>query len=134
MSSIQALAACFVLAGHLYHVPPEAMLGIMQVESGRTGHESGPNFDGSYDIGLMQINSLWLPQLVQIWHVDYYTARKALRDDTCENVFVAAWILKQKIIETGSFYVGVAHYHSATPHLGYPYADRVMAAMRQPIR
>lgn len=129
MITAQALAACLLMAANTYQVPPAVMIGIMQIEGGHVGQQVGPNINGTYDLGPMQVNTRWAPQLARIWHVSETTAHNWVRDDGCVNVHVAAWILKQKIAETGSLYGGIAHYHSATPRLGAQYAAKVIAAM-----
>lgn len=129
MITAQALAACLLMAANTYQVPPAVMIGIMQVEGGHVGQAVGPNFNGTYDLGPMQVNSRWTPELAHLWHVNETTARIWVRDDGCVNVHVAAWILKQKMLETGSLYGGIAHYHSATPGTGARYAAKVIAAM-----
>lgn len=127
----QALAACLLLAAHTYEVPPAVMIGIMHVEGGRVGQQVGPNVNGTYDLGPMQVNTRWLPELARIWKVNVPTAKAWVRDDGCVNVHVAAWILKQKMMETGSLYSGIAYYHSATPDKGNRYASKVIAAMER---
>jgi len=131
MITPQALAACLLIAAKTYQVPPAVMIGIMHVEGGRVGQESGPNFNGTYDLGPMQVNSRWLPELARAWGVDVRKARAIVRDDGCMNVKVAAWILSKKIKETGSLYKGIAWYHSATPWLGNRYAAKVIAVMER---
>lgn len=131
MISAQALAACMMLAAQTYQVPPAVMIGIMHVEGGRVGQQVGPNVNKTYDLGPMQVNTRWLPQLAKAWQVDYKTAHRLVRDDGCVNVRVAAWILGQKIREAGSLYGGIAYYHSATPGIGTRYAAKVIAAMER---
>jgi hypothetical protein len=129
MLTAHALAACLLSAASLYQVPPAVMIGIMQVEGGHVGQAAGPNTNGTYDLGPMQVNTRWMPSLAQTWHVTPSTAQNWVRDDGCVNVYVAAWILKQKITETGSLYRGIAFYHSATPGEGNRYASKVIMAM-----
>lgn len=129
MISAQALATCLLVAASTYQVPPAVMIGIMQVEGGHVGQEVGPNINGTYDLGPMQVNTRWTPELARLWHVNRRTAMTWIRDDGCVNVNVAAWILKQDIAETGSLYEGIAHYHSATPYMGAQYAAKVIAVM-----
>lgn len=124
------LAACLIIAAQTYQVPPGVLLGILQVEGGRVGQEVG-NTNGSYDLGPMQINTIWLPTLANKWNTDQRTARKWLRDDGCVNMAVSAWILRQRINLTGSLWGGVAGYHSLTPGIGSRYASKVAAAMRR---
>ncbi len=127
----QAFASCILLASNTYQVPPAVMIGIMHVEGGRIGQEVGPNFNGTYDLGPMQVNTRWIPQLQKIWKVNTHTARAWVRDDGCVNVHVAAWILRQKLNETGNLWKAIAAYHSATPRFGYPYATKVISVMER---
>lgn len=131
MLTAQALATCLLMAANTYQVPGAVMIGIMQVEGGRVGQQVGPNTNGTYDLGPMQVNTRWVPQLAAIWKVDRKTAHSWVRDNGCVNVHVAAWILKQKIAETGNLYRGIAHYHSATPGRGYAYANKVIKVMER---
>lgn len=127
----KVLAACLILAAQTYSVPPAVMVGILQVEGGKVGQEVGPNKNGSYDLGPMQINTLWVPRLAKYWGVSNQTARRWIRDDACTNMGVSAWILRKNMNETGSLSKAIAHYHSRTPTLGYAYKNRVVAAMRK---
>jgi soluble lytic murein transglycosylase-like protein len=128
MISAHAFAVCIFTAAQTYAVPPSVLLGILNVEGGRTG-QAVANTNGSYDLGPMQINTIWIPQLAGYWGVSPRTALKMVRDDACVNVGVGAWILRTKMNETGSLTKGIAHYHSATPAYGYAYSQKVIAAM-----
>ncbi|MCB1557249.1 MAG: lytic transglycosylase domain-containing protein [Alphaproteobacteria bacterium] len=125
------IAACLLMAAQTYSVPPAVLLGIYQVEGGRVGQEVGPNQNGSYDLGPMQINTIWLPELAGEWGVTDVTARRWVRDDPCTNVGVAAWILRRHLNETGDIARAIAHYHSRTPVYGQAYKKRVLASMEQ---
>ncbi len=131
MITAQALATCLLLAAQTYQVPPAVMIGIMHVEGGRVGQAVGPNINGTYDLGPMQVNTRWMPELARAWSVDQKTALRLVRDDGCVNVRVAAWILSKKIKEAGSLYGGIAYYHSATPGIGTRYAAKVVALMER---
>jgi len=125
------IAACLMLAAQTYDVPPAVLLGIYEVERGAVGQAVGPNDNGTYDLGPMQINTLWIPDLAQRWKVNEKTALKWVRDDPCTNMGVAAWIFKTHMDETGSLSKSIAHYHSRTPHFGKAYKSRVIGAMRR---
>jgi hypothetical protein len=124
------LAACLMLAAQTYSVPPAVLVGIHQVEGGQVGQAVGPNDNGSYDLGPMQINTIWIPLLSDKWGVAESTAYRWVRDDPCTNMGVAAWILRTHMNETGSLAKAIAHYHSKTPQYGYPYKGKVVSAMR----
>ncbi len=131
MALNSVIATCLLMAAQTYNVPPAVMLGIMHVEGGRPGQAVGPNSNGSYDLGPMQINTLWIPQLAKHWKVSHNVAYRMVKDDPCVNVNVAAWILRQRLNESGNLTLAIAHYHSKTPRFGYSYARKVIGAMRR---
>lgn len=130
LASPHVIAACLLAAANTYQVPPAVMIGILHVERYR-GAESGPNINGSFDLGPMQVNTMWMPQLARYWGIDARKARVMVRDNVCVNMKVSAWILKQKIGEAGDLAGGIARYHSATPALGQRYARKVISAMER---
>lgn len=123
-------AACLMIAAQTYQVPPQVLVGILHVEGGRIGQQV-KNTNGTYDLGPMQINTIWVPELAKNWKVSEKTAAKWLRDDGCTNVNVAAWILRQHLTETKSLAQAVANYHSRTPLLGAKYKRKVVEIMRK---
>ena len=130
MSTATVLAACLMLASQTYAVPPAVLVGIYKAEGGRVGQES-PNQNGSYDLGPMQINTTWLPDLAGKWGVNQNTARRWVRDDACTNVGVAAWILRSHLDETGSLSQAIGYYHSRTPVHGDRYRREIIAILRE---
>ena len=120
-----------MLAAQTYSVPPAVLVGIYQVEGGTTGQAVGPNNNGTYDLGPMQINTVWIPELAKKWGVSEAIATRSVRDDACTNMGVAAWILRSHMNETRSLSQAIAHYHSRTPRYGYAYKGRVVKAMRR---
>lgn len=127
----KVIAACLLMAAQNYSIPPAVLLGIYQVEGGRVGQEVGPNDNGSYDLGPMQINTIWMPELAQLWGVNTATARRWVRDDPCTNVGVAAWILRTHYDETGNLSQAIAQYHSRTPRYGKVYQSKVLSSMHK---
>ena len=129
MAASKILAACLMLASQTYSVPPAVLVGIYKAEGGKVGQEV-KNTNGSYDLGPMQINTIWLPELADKWGVSEQTARKWVRDDACTNVGVSAWILKGHLNETGSLSKAIAHYHSRTPRHGTRYKKKVVEILQ----
>lgn len=129
MVTAKVIAACLMLASQTYSVPPAVMVGIYKAEGGKVGQEVA-NTNGSYDLGPMQINTIWLPELAKKWGVSKATARKWVRDDACTNVSVSAWILRSHLNETGSLSQAIAHYHSRTPKHGTRYKRRVVSILK----
>jgi soluble lytic murein transglycosylase-like protein len=107
-SSGEVPAICVAYTAAKFDLPPNLILAIMKTEAGRVGMESR-NTNGSFDLGPMQVNTVWLTVLEE-----HGVTRAALRDDGCLNVWVGGWILKSGLISAKSWWRGVGRYHSAT--------------------
>lgn len=117
-------AACVREAARHAGVPSMILLAIMRVEGGVPG-QVVRDADGSYDMGPMQINSLWLPMLREIG-----ITRRQVTDDGCLNVEVGASILARYIDEAGGdLGTAVGWYHSHTPELARAYRERIRQAI-----
>lgn len=97
--SASAQAYCFREAGARYHVSPQLLRAIAQVESGMNPHAIGYNRDRqgrvtSRDFGLMQINSTHLAKLKAMGVI---TDERDLLTQPCLNVQTGAWILAQHL-------------------------------------
>lgn len=130
IASTKILAACLMLAAQTYEIPPAVLIGIYKTEGGQIGQEVS-NTNGSYDLGPMQINTVWMPELAGKWGVNEVTARKWVRDDACTNVGVAAWILRSHLDETKSLPQAIANYHSRTALYGGAYKQKVIAVLEE---
>ena len=126
----ELVASCLYIAAETYKVPPAIMVGIMSVEGGKVG-QAVKNTNGTYDLGPMQINTLWVPELAEHWKVSQAQAAVWIRYDACTNLNVAAWILRQHINETGSLAKAVGYYHSRTPRYSHRYKKKVVAALQK---
>jgi len=58
-----AYQSCIEEASRLYGINPIIVYAIIKTESGFNPKAINKNKNGSYDLGLMQINSSWLPTL-----------------------------------------------------------------------
>ena len=105
---------CLQAAARVHRVPPALLVILLNVEGGSLGHVSH-NTNGTADIGPMQVNQIWLPQLAARWNTTIPEAFAALRDNFCANVEAGAWILRKGLDEPGAnFWDGVGYYHSHT--------------------
>lgn len=111
--------ACWEDAAARYRVAPTLLYAIARTESGVNPLAIGRNRDGSRDIGLMQINSGWLPTL----------ARHGIGEpellDPCTNLHVGAWVLAQAIHRHGYTWEAVGAYNAVTPARRRAYVARV---------
>lgn len=123
-------AACLMVAAQNYAIPPQVLVGILYVEGGKVGQQV-PNSNGTYDLGPMQINTLWTAELAKEWGVTRAHAHRLIRDDACTNINVAAWIFRKNWNETKSLPKAIEWYNSRTPRIGRQYRYKVIAAMRK---
>jgi len=96
-------AMCWDQAAQRYGINADLLRAIAQVESNMNPQAIHFNRNGSYDYGLMQINSRWYRELDAKWK---YLA------DPCYNVMVGAWILRRCIDRYGYTWDSVACYHT----------------------
>lgn len=102
------LSQCFLESGERYGISPVLLRTIAEVESGLDPAAMHVNANGSIDIGLMQINSWWFPELKRhgIGPEDLW--------DPCLNVGVGAWILAGNIRQYGYGWRAVGAYNAGT--------------------
>jgi soluble lytic murein transglycosylase-like protein len=118
-----APATCWEQAAIRHQVNPHLLAAIAEVESGLRPGAIGRNTNGSIDIGLMQINSLWLPELQR-----HGIAPRDLLDP-CVSVHVGAWVLAQKMRRHGNTWMAVGAYNAGSEVLRERYARKVIEAL-----
>jgi len=123
---------CVDTAATRFRVPPSLIRAILAVEGGRSGAVS-TNRNGSFDIGPMQINSIWLPEIEKRGG-----SLELILHHRCANIHFGAWLLSRELagidparLDRATFWRAVGNYHSRTPELNRRYAERVWKAWRR---
>jgi hypothetical protein len=120
--------ACMAAAAAFYHLPPRVLPSIQAVEGGRPGLIQ-PNSNGTADLGLMQVNTIWVGPLARYAHMTEQAVMQRLIDDPCFNITASAAIMQLYMLEArGDLMLAVGYYHSHTPGLGLVYQQKVLAA------
>lgn len=106
------IMSCLMAAGQQYNVPPRLLESIAHVESNYRADAINRNKNGTFDVGVMQINSSWLPKLQKygIELNDLY--------DPCTNIHVGAWILANEVARYGYNWEAIGAYNAG------PYTDK----------
>ena len=126
-SGVKVIESCLKAAAAAHGLSPVVLVILLHVEGGQLGRVSG-NTNATVDIGPMQVNEIWLPQIARHWRSTVPEAFIALRDNFCANVEGGAWILRQGIDEArGDFWGGVGYYHSHNPEYKASYLRKVLA-------
>lgn len=102
-------ADCFQAAARHYGLAPELLIAIAAAESQFNASAlNTANRDGSWDIGLMQINSRWMPLLESsgISATQLY--------DPCTSIWVGAWGLAGNVARYGYGWQAVGAYNAGT--------------------
>lgn len=127
----EIIQGCIEAAARVYRMPPAILVILLDVEGGSLGAVSA-NTNDTVDIGPMQVNQIWLPQVAAHWATTERRAYQALRDNFCANIEAGAWILRRGLDEAhGDFWEGVGYYHSHDPGHKRTY---LRAVLRQVLR
>jgi hypothetical protein len=119
---------CMAVAAAFYHLPPRVLPSIQAVEGGRPGLIQF-NTNGSADLGLMQVNTIWIKPLARYADMTETVVTDRLIDDACFNIAASAAIMRLYMTEAhDDLLVAVGYYHSHTPTLGFAYQQKVLAA------
>jgi soluble lytic murein transglycosylase-like protein len=112
-------SACWDEAAARYGLSSHLLYAIARTESGLNPAAVGRNRDGSRDIGLMQINSSWLPTLASHGIAEHHLF------DACTSIQVGAWVLAGNVSRMGYTWEAVGAYNARSAPLRRAYAHKV---------
>ena len=120
--------ACMLAVSQHYHLPPRVLPSIQVVEAGRPGTISR-NLNGTGDLGVMQVNSTWVPHIARWWDISPAEVAERLIRDPCFNIVSAGAIMRIYMDEARNDVVrAVGYYHSHTPERASSYQIKVIRA------
>nr|WP_321817929.1 MULTISPECIES: lytic transglycosylase domain-containing protein [unclassified Paraburkholderia] len=114
-----AHADCLDDAAAFRHINVQLVRAIAKQESGMRADAINVNRNGTEDLGLMQINSSWLPKLAR------YGIRREYLFNACINAYVGTWILASNIQQFGPTWKAVGAYNSPTSAHQLAYANSI---------
>jgi hypothetical protein len=85
--------ACMITVASLAHLPPRVLPVIAILEGGAPGMVR-PDANGTADLGVMQINTIWVPALAARAELSPAATQARLINDPCFNIAAAALVLR----------------------------------------
>lgn len=112
---------CMLVVAATTGLPPRVLPVIHALEGGAVGSVHA-NANGTDDLGVMQVNTIWIPALAARAGLSAVQTRDHLTNDACFNIAAAALILRTYMMETdGALLPAIGDYHSHTPLLNATY-------------
>jgi soluble lytic murein transglycosylase-like protein len=96
---------CVNYSSQIYKIDPKIILSIIKVESNFNPNAKNTNRNRTFDFGLMQINSTWLP------HLKKFNIHQRTLKDPCVNIIVGTWILAQSFQRFGESWRAIGSYN-----------------------
>jgi len=121
-ASVRAEEFCFQEAGVEYSINPRILKAIAKVESNFNPRAVNWNTNGTYDFGVMQINSSWYYTLGKEWWMTL--------GDPCSNIKGGARILSGCMKKYGYSWEAIGCYNSQTPDKRDKYALAVFKQLQ----
>lgn len=126
-------ANCWSYASQKFGIDKNLLIAIAQVESEMNPGALNRNNNGSYDIGLMQINSFHMPKLRKLGLTEEH-----LKRDPCVSILVGASILADMMKIYGYSWEAVGAYNAGTSKTRHEvrmrYARKVWERYRRNVR
>lgn len=123
-------ATCWNLAEHTFGIEARLLKSIAIVESNLNPSAMNRNSNGTYDIGLMQVNSIHLPRLKEIG-----VSEVMLKQNPCISLMTGALILKEMVDRYGYTWEAVGAYNAGIAKdrniLRHKYAEKVKKVYEQ---
>jgi soluble lytic murein transglycosylase-like protein len=116
--------SCWEKVASHYGIDVVLLAAVAKQESNFNPNAINFNKNGTRDIGLMQINSLWLSQLSKYGIEEHHLY------DPCINLSIGAWILQNVIAKHGYNWDAIGRYHSNTEFIRKRYISKLQSNLR----
>lgn len=110
---------CFYKSAAKYKVPVDLLIAIAQTESQMNTKAVGKN-SSSEDLGVMQINTSWLPKLGREFGLNRHHLY-----EPCTNIDIGAWVLAHNFVQFGYTWNAVGAYNAKSPNKRVIYVRKV---------
>jgi len=113
---------CSIQAANHYRIPPLVLLAVAEQEGGKPGQKVR-NSNGTYDYGVMQINTVSLADLRRFGINEHHVLANG-----CYPYYLAAWRIAGHLQnDQGDIWQRAANYHSRTPYYNGRYREKLIS-------
>lgn len=124
----QVIEYCVNSSSQRFRIHPLVIKSIIEVEGGKIGTLS-LNSNGSYDMGIMQINTINLPMIRKRFPKLTWSQ---IAFSPCTNIAIGTWLLSRHLKSTNNdVWKAVGNYHSKTPKYHKRYLRLIGKAYRR---
>jgi len=118
----QERVECSIQAANHYRIPPLVLLAVAEQEAGKPGQKVR-NSNGTYDYGVMQINTVSLADLRRFGIKEHHVLANG-----CYPYYLAAWRIAGHLLnDQGDIWQRAANYHSRTPYYNRRYRSKLIS-------
>lgn len=119
---LQERIECSIQAAKHYHIPPLVLLAVAEQEGGKPGQKVR-NSNGTFDYGVMQINTVSLADLRRFGINEHHVLANG-----CYPYYLAAWRIAGHLQnDQGDIWQRAANYHSRTPYFNRRYRAKLIS-------
>lgn len=119
---LQERIECSIQAANHYSIPPLVLLAVAEQEDGKPGQKVR-NSNGTYDYGVMQINTVSLADLRRFGINEHHVLANG-----CYPYYLAAWRIAGHLLnDQGDIWQRAANYHSRTPYYNRRYRSKLIS-------
>lgn len=122
---------CMLVVASTLGLPPRVLPVLQAMEGGTVGMVN-TNTNGTADLGVMQVNTLWIPALAAQAGLPEVETRRRMIEEPCFNIAAAGLVMRHYLAETGGdLLLAIGDYHSHSRDLNAAYqAEAVRMARR----
>lgn len=110
-----------------YQVPRVLVEAVYREEAGWPGAFVGPDKDGNYTLGIMQVNTRWFTERLSVDLTKHGLTPDVIQHDNCANIGMTIWLLREHYVKTGDWGKSVSIYHAGLTswESGIPFTQKV---------
>lgn len=121
---------CMLVVASTVGLPPRVLPVLQAMEGGKVGMVR-EDTNGTADLGVMQVNTIWIPPFAVRSGLSDAETRRRLIEEPCFNIAAAALIMKTYLAETGGMLLpAIGDYHSHSRDLNAAYQAEALRTAR----